>query len=99
MSIYLQNFMPIQPRTSLLKFGHYAVNSGKGTVLYLSTKVQVAARDDHYVSAAEGLQLHASLRGAVPDGRLCELRWVNGGHATAFLRLRELFVPACVAAA
>ena len=38
MSIYLQNFMPIQPRTSLLKFGHLAAKSGKGTVLYLSTK-------------------------------------------------------------
>ena len=41
MSIYLQNFMPIQPRTSLLKFGHLAVKSGKGTVLYLSTKAAV----------------------------------------------------------
>ena len=40
MSIYLQNFMPIQPRTSLLKFGHLAAKSGKSTVLYLSTKVQ-----------------------------------------------------------
>ena len=40
MSIYLQNFMPIQPRTSLLKFGHLAAKSGKGTVLYLSTKLQ-----------------------------------------------------------
>ena len=39
MSIYLQNFMPIQPRTSLLKFGHLAAKSGKSTVLYLSTKV------------------------------------------------------------
>ena len=38
MSIYLHNFMLIQPRTSLLKFGHLAVKSGKGTVLYLSTK-------------------------------------------------------------
>ena len=43
MSIYLQNFMPIQPRTSLLKFGHLAVKSGKGTVLYLSTKLGTAA--------------------------------------------------------
>ena len=39
MSIYLQNFMPIQPRTSLLKFGHLAAKSGKSTVLYLSTKI------------------------------------------------------------
>ena len=38
MSIYLQNFMPIQPRTSFLKFGHLAAKSGKGTALYLSTK-------------------------------------------------------------
>ena len=38
MSIYLQTFMPIQPRTSLLKFGHLAAKSGKSTVLYLSTK-------------------------------------------------------------
>ena len=38
MSIYLQNFMPIQPRTSLLKFGQLAAKSGKSTVLYLSTK-------------------------------------------------------------
>ena len=43
MSIYLQNFMPIQPRTSLLKFGQLAAKSGKGTVLYLSTKVERAA--------------------------------------------------------
>ena len=42
MSIYLQNFMPIQPRTSLLKFGHLAAKSGKGTVLYLSTKLVAA---------------------------------------------------------
>ena len=41
MSIYLQNFMPIQPRTSLLKFGHLAAKSGKGTVLYLSTKASL----------------------------------------------------------
>ena len=41
MSIYLQNFMPIQPRTSLLKFGHLAAKSGKGTVLYLSTKLSL----------------------------------------------------------
>ena len=46
MSIYLQNFMPIQPRTSLLKFGHLAVKSGKGTVLYLSTKASSALVED-----------------------------------------------------
>ena len=43
MSIYLQNFMPIQPRTSLLKFGHLAAKSGKSTVLYLSTQVHFRA--------------------------------------------------------
>ena len=45
MSIYLQNVMPIQPRTSLLKFGHLAAKSGEGTVLYLSTKVRRLDRD------------------------------------------------------
>ena len=49
MSIYLQNFMPIQPRTSLLKFGHLAVKSGKGTVLYLSTKVLTAILGDDQI--------------------------------------------------
>ena len=43
MSIYLQNFMPIQPRTSLLKIGHLAAKSGKSTVLYLSIKALPAA--------------------------------------------------------
>ena len=44
--------MPIQPRTSLLKFGHLAVKSGKGTVLYLSTKVQ-SGQKHAYLSDTE----------------------------------------------
>jgi hypothetical protein len=49
MSIYLQNFMPIQPRTSLLKFGDLAAKSGKSTVLYLSTKLD---SEDHRADTA-----------------------------------------------
>ena len=59
--------------------------------------VQVVARDDHYVSAEEGIQLHDSLRKAViPDCTLCSLRWVDGGHATSFVRQTAIFVPAIV---
>ena len=37
-SIYFQKVMPIQPRTSPLKFGHLAAKSEKDTVPYLSSK-------------------------------------------------------------
>ena len=39
MSIYLQKSVPIQPRTSPLKFDDLAEKSEKDTVPYLSTKV------------------------------------------------------------
>ena len=38
MSIYLQTLMPIQKRTSPIKFGRLAAKSEKDTVPYLSTK-------------------------------------------------------------
>ena len=60
MSIYLQNFMPIQPRTSLLKFGHLAAKSGKSTVLYLSTKLCHAARCTDDRTAAGGATMSSS---------------------------------------
>ena len=56
--------------------------------------VQVQAVDDKYVAASEGAQLHESLRKAVPHGRLCEMRWIPGGHGSAFVQVkqRHLFV-------
>ena len=78
MSIYLQNFMPIQPRTSLLKFGHLAVKSGKGTVLYLSTKVCTAA-----ATFSEGLEVdelleanlfHSGLHSRILQNLIFEMR-------------------------
>jgi len=64
----------------------------------IGTIVQVAASDDHFVSADEGAQLFDSLQRAVrPDGH-CELQWVPGGHGWAFVNLEKMFVPACVAA-
>ena len=62
----------------------------------IGAMVQVVAADDHYVYAAEGVQLHASLARAVVPGRRAELRWADGGHATGFVRQRQLFVPAVV---
>eukprot|EP00940_MAST-03C_sp_MAST-3C-sp2_P002352 g2352.t1 len=62
----------------------------------IASCVQVAARNDKYVIPSETTQLHASLRGAVCDGALCELRWVDGGHATSFIWQTRIFVPACV---
>ena len=62
----------------------------------IGAMVQVVAAADHYVYAAEGVQLHASLARAVVPGRRAELRWADGGHATGFVRQRQLFVPAVV---
>lgn len=64
----------------------------------VASVVQVGARDDRYVSADESRQLFASLQRAVPPRARCVLRWVDGGHATAFLRQRALFVPAIMEA-
>lgn len=60
--------------------------------------IQVSARDDHYVYASEGTQLHDSLVKAVIPGGKCELQWVDGGHGTAFVKQTQYFVPAIVEA-
>mmetsp|Transcript_30958 Transcript_30958/g.51289 ORF Transcript_30958/g.51289 Transcript_30958/m.51289 type:complete len:439 (+) Transcript_30958:304-1620(+) len=64
----------------------------------LGSCVQVAAADDHYVSPQECQQLHASLAKATPPGRMCELRWVDGGHALTFIRLTATFLEPCIVA-
>lgn len=60
--------------------------------------VQVSALNDHYVFASEGTQLHDSLMKAVVPGGVCKLQWVEGGHATAFVKQTQYFVPAIVEA-
>ena len=64
----------------------------------LVSVVQVGARDDWYVDAAESRQLFDSLRHAVAPLGWCRFEWIDGGHAAAFLRQRAIFVPACVEA-
>ena len=64
----------------------------------IASVVQVGARDDWYVDAAESRQLFDSLRHAVRPLGWCRFEWVPGGHATAFVRQTAIFVPACVEA-
>ena len=46
MSIWLQNFASIEPRTSLVKFDHLAEKSEKDSISNLSTKEVTAVRVD-----------------------------------------------------
>ena len=78
-----------------LTFAHLLEYAEKPTI---GSVVQVSAENDHYVFASEGAQLHESLRRAVVPGKRAELRWIEGGHGSAFLRCREIFVPAVVEA-
>ena len=54
MSIYLQNVLPMQPRTRLLKFGHLAAQSGKSTVVHLPTKADGRSSDGRSALPAPG---------------------------------------------
>ena len=76
----------------------FATLLARGHGATLGSCVQVAAADDHYVAPEECAQLHASLVKSVPPGRLCDLRWVDGGHALAFIRLTTTFLEPCVEA-
>ena len=78
-----------------LTFAHLLEYAEKPTI---GSVVQVSAENDHYVFAEEGAQLFESLRRAVVPGKRAELRWIEGGHGSAFLRCREIFVPAVVEA-
>ena len=49
MTIYLQRSVPIQKRTSPLKFAHFAEKSGKGSISNLSTKVAAAGSVGRWV--------------------------------------------------
>ena len=62
----------------------------------LGSVVQLQAHDDGYIARPEGERLLSSLRSALADDaqQQPELRWLEGGHAAAFLQQQAVLVPA-----
>ena len=57
----------------------------------IAVLISVSAADDHYVVAAEGQELYAAI---APSCGQSELRWIEGGHVSSFVRSLAAFVPA-----
>lgn len=64
----------------------------------LGSVVQLQAHDDGYIARPEGERLLSSLRSALADDaqQQPQLRWLEGGHAAAFLQQQAVLVPAIV---
>ena len=64
----------------------------------LGSVVQLQAHDDGYIARPEGERLLSSLRSALVDDaqQQPQLRWLEGGHAAAFLQQQAVLVPAIV---
>ena len=63
----------------------------------LGSVVQLQAHDDGYIARPEGERLLSSLRSALADdAQQPQLRWLEGGHAAAFLQQQAVLVPAIV---
>jgi len=61
----------------------------------IASMVQVSASSDKYVPAWEGEELYAAL---APVCAFHDIRWISGGHVSAFLRAETEFVSAIVTA-